>query len=312
MAKEGYAVGALNFGATEGWAKFQVVFMKITKSGLDPADSYKSRWIRRPPEKYVTVGGDGRPVIGIFGALDGTKVAAVGLIQPGGAGTEALPLVVKTETSAAGGGGGGLLGKVDTVKHAVKGKWTKNEDGELVGAPAGCARIVLPAESMSRYHMRAEFTRTSGNGSVNIIFPAGAGENSGQSVMTISGWGGTINGLDMVDGKRASDNPSTRKGRSIETGTRYRLDLRVVQMGREGANVMVMAQLNGRQLVRWSGKPGSLKVPSEWRLPSGNSFGLGAFSSGVIFHSVKINRMPGGPPARRPGGRPGGRPERER
>ncbi len=67
IAREGYAVGAVNVHSLRFVDAVQVVFMKLTGDGrLDAAESYTSDWIGYPgngaPER---VGGDGRQVIGV-------------------------------------------------------------------------------------------------------------------------------------------------------------------------------------------------------------------------------------------------------
>ena len=69
VAREGYAVGAVNVNAGDYVNGVQLVFMRVKDDGrLDPKDSYSSEWLgirprgRRKPQK---LGGDGDPVIGI-------------------------------------------------------------------------------------------------------------------------------------------------------------------------------------------------------------------------------------------------------
>jgi hypothetical protein len=67
IAKEGYAVGAVNVKTNTTVTAFQVVYMKLKPDGtLDTKDSYTSEWIGEPGpgDKEGTVSGDGRKVIG--------------------------------------------------------------------------------------------------------------------------------------------------------------------------------------------------------------------------------------------------------
>jgi hypothetical protein len=67
MAKEGYAVGALNVKTNSTVTAFQVVYMKIKSDNtLDTKDSYTSEWIGEagPNDKEGPVTGNGRKVIG--------------------------------------------------------------------------------------------------------------------------------------------------------------------------------------------------------------------------------------------------------
>ena len=70
MAKEGYAVGALDIKSNPYVAAIRVVFMRLGDDGkLDKEDTYKSEWFgaRNVGGTPETVGGDGRKVIGIHG-----------------------------------------------------------------------------------------------------------------------------------------------------------------------------------------------------------------------------------------------------
>ncbi len=67
MAKEGYAVGALNLKTNPTVTAFQVVYMKIkSDKTLDPKDTYTSDWDGEPgpDDKEGTLSGGGKKVIG--------------------------------------------------------------------------------------------------------------------------------------------------------------------------------------------------------------------------------------------------------
>ena len=67
-AKPGYALGALTVKAGLGVDGFSATFMKIRGDRLNPSDAYESSWFGGPGGSAKTVlGGDGTPVIGIFG-----------------------------------------------------------------------------------------------------------------------------------------------------------------------------------------------------------------------------------------------------
>ena len=60
---------------------FRLIFMRIGKTSLDPRHSYQSDWIGgRGGGAETRLGGDGRPVVGIFGKCD-KDLNGLGLIQ---------------------------------------------------------------------------------------------------------------------------------------------------------------------------------------------------------------------------------------
>jgi len=82
MAKEGYAVGALNVKTNSTVTAFQVVYMKIkSDKTLDTKDTYTSEWIGEagPNDKEGTVTGNGRKVIGAH-VWNWGRVFAVALV----------------------------------------------------------------------------------------------------------------------------------------------------------------------------------------------------------------------------------------
>ncbi|HUY90885.1 MAG TPA: SUMF1/EgtB/PvdO family nonheme iron enzyme [Pirellulales bacterium] len=83
MAREGYAVGAVNVNALEYVNGIQLIYMRVKDDGrLDSKDSYTSEWLgvrargRRKPHKLT---GDGDPIIGIH-LQKGLVVAALALV----------------------------------------------------------------------------------------------------------------------------------------------------------------------------------------------------------------------------------------
>ena len=83
VAEDGYAVGAIRAKSGDRLDGFEMVFMKINPSGtgLDPNDSYTSRWIGgHGGGGPSTIGDDGRPVVGVFGG-NGLEIDSLGLIE---------------------------------------------------------------------------------------------------------------------------------------------------------------------------------------------------------------------------------------
>ena len=89
MAKEGYALGGLVVRTSNRIECLQAIFMRAEGDRLNPADSYRSEWIGTQaggPE--LTIGGDGAPVIGVYGA-EREYLRSLGLILAGGPGEAA-------------------------------------------------------------------------------------------------------------------------------------------------------------------------------------------------------------------------------
>ena len=89
LARPGYAVAGINVyhidpkGRIQG---IQVIFMKMVPGAArldhDPASTYRSLWYGAIPrkEKPKELGGDGRPVVGVYG-FRGADCDNIGLVQ---------------------------------------------------------------------------------------------------------------------------------------------------------------------------------------------------------------------------------------
>lgn len=82
VAKKGYAVGSLFVKGGIGIDGMGIKFMELAENGLAPDKAYTSGWMGKSGggSGAKELGGDGSPVIGVFGHHDGRSVMALGLI----------------------------------------------------------------------------------------------------------------------------------------------------------------------------------------------------------------------------------------
>jgi hypothetical protein len=78
VAKDGYAVGAVVVRSGDWIDALRVVFMRVRGKRLDPSDSYESPWYGGSGGGETKLGGDGSPVVGVFGA-SGDFIDSIGL-----------------------------------------------------------------------------------------------------------------------------------------------------------------------------------------------------------------------------------------
>lgn len=82
-AKAGYAVGAVVAKTGLAVDGFKLVFMRVHDMSLDPKDKYESEWFGgRGGSPETTLGGDGKPLVGIHGR-SGDGLDAIGVLQAG-------------------------------------------------------------------------------------------------------------------------------------------------------------------------------------------------------------------------------------
>lgn len=83
VARPGYAVAGMIARGTDRLNAFKLVFMRISGSRLVPTDRYESGWLgSRAGGDEVTLGGDGTPVLGLFGRAGG-EIDGAGLLLLG-------------------------------------------------------------------------------------------------------------------------------------------------------------------------------------------------------------------------------------
>jgi hypothetical protein len=83
VARPGYAVGGMIARGTDRLNAFKLIFMRVSGSRLLSADRYDSDWVgTRGGGDETTLGGDGVPVVGIFGKA-GNEIDGAGLLLLG-------------------------------------------------------------------------------------------------------------------------------------------------------------------------------------------------------------------------------------
>jgi tRNA A-37 threonylcarbamoyl transferase component Bud32 len=80
VARDGYAVGGLLVSAGSRVDGLKILFLRIKGDVLDPKDSYKSGWFGGRAPSSINLGGDGNPVVGIYGH-EKDSLCQLGLVQ---------------------------------------------------------------------------------------------------------------------------------------------------------------------------------------------------------------------------------------
>jgi hypothetical protein len=82
-ARPGYAVGGMIARGTDRLNAFKLIFMRVSGSRLLSSDRYESDWVgTRGGGAEMTLGGDGTPVLGLFGKAGG-EIDGAGLLLLG-------------------------------------------------------------------------------------------------------------------------------------------------------------------------------------------------------------------------------------
>lgn len=174
-----------------------------------------------------------------------------------------------------------LIPALDLKAATVSGNWNRSE-GELI-ATGKNSRLMLPGKIVGSYAITLEFTRDSGKDSIGVILPVG----TQQCLFNMSAFQGEAHGIGLIYGKLARDNSTTIKPGTLKNRHPYRL-LIEVDVKKEAASIS--SQLDGRPLLKWSGKPQSLSMFPVWKLPKTDQAGIYT-NSDVTFHSITVNRL---------------------
>ncbi|HUU11550.1 MAG TPA: hypothetical protein VM431_13570, partial [Phycisphaerae bacterium] len=178
-----------------------------------------------------------------------------------------------------------LLKLVDPAKDAVAGAWVRRGEG-LAVSPAENCRLMLPVAVAGSYELDVTFTRVGGKDSISAILPVG----DAAVLLILGGWRNTVAGLAMIEGKNVDNNGAQVKNCTLENGRTYRLQAKVTVRDREAE---IVAVLDGRPLLTWSGPWSGLSLSPTWRLPVRATPGLMANDVAVVFRSARLRMVSG-------------------
>lgn len=181
-----------------------------------------------------------------------------------------------------------VLKLVDLKKHVIHGRWIR-KDGylhnldtmKLVNDPV--SRVLVPVAPSGSYEVDVVFIRKSGTQPIAVILPVG---QTG-TCLNLSYGPRRRYGLTKVNGR--IDNESTRSLLKLSNGEEHRIHVRVLI---KGGDAEIVADLDGKELVRWKGKQSLLTVSESRLLPDGSKIGLSARSP-AIFKSVRFRQIRG-------------------
>ena len=118
-------------------------------------------------------------------------------------------------------------------------------------------------------------------------------------MLILGGWRNTSAGLGLIEGKNADANGTQVKNLALADGQTYRLKVQVTVRDREAE---IVAVLDGKPLVKWSGPWSVLSLRPIWRLPVRAAPGLMANDVSVVFRRVRLRMLSGEAKLLRPEG----------
>ncbi|WP_145049910.1 DJ-1/PfpI family protein [Lignipirellula cremea] len=189
-----------------------------------------------------------------------------------------LPVVLSAPLSAAEEGWIDLAAKADPAQAAA-GEWRK-VDGEWTTSAVAAARLQLPYTPQGEYDFRVQFTRTSGQHSIALIFPHG----TGQATFELDAWGQHLAGLQRIAGEDLRQNGTQTEGCTLENGKTYTA---VVEVRHDH----VRALLDGKVLATHRSDGSDLSMLPLWRIENTHALGIGSYAAAATFHRIEVRPL---------------------
>jgi len=175
-----------------------------------------------------------------------------------------------------------LMPLVQTAKDTVAGSWRLREGRLEASAEKGSPRLAVPIVPDGNYDLQTNFVQASDESMLGVIVPV-----AGKQCMVALNYQRRFNGIDTINGKSVSDNPSTTPG-ALNAGRPYLLEVSVRISGEEAS---ITATLDGRPWIFYRGALAQLGMGEQWRMPR-PSIGLAA-QGNTAFNSLKLRRHSG-------------------
>ncbi len=174
-----------------------------------------------------------------------------------------------------------LLPLIDPKKDAVEGTWVI-ENGALVSDRANRGRIEIPYHPGEEYDFRMVFERRdSGNETVQAFSRGGM-----SLAWLVGGWSGSVFGFEMVEGRRANDNPTcVPNALVLKTGEKFES---IIQVRKNGLKVIS----GGKVLVNYRTEFKNF-TEGEYKLRDALCLGVGSCSCVSVFHNLEVLEISG-------------------
>ena len=157
--------------------------------------------------------------------------------------------------------------KIANMKDSINGEW-ELKNGELICPASGGTKLPFKYAVPDEYTVTANVERLNGNDAFAIGLVIGGK----QCVALIDGWESKISGIEMISGKRASDNITKFTGRQI-------LGIKSSQVQVTVRKSLIEVNVNGRKVTAWKPEPEKLSLSVDWSIIQKDQLFVGAYNS---------------------------------
>jgi len=168
-----------------------------------------------------------------------------------------------------------LLTMIDPQIDALRGMWHRS-DGPLESFKQSFCGIQIPYDLPESYTLTLRAKRVSGTDSFGLGLKVG----DSRAFLVMDAYDG-VTGFHLMNGKRANQNASTRKGRVLEQD-------QVVELVCQVTPKSVLLKADDKVLVDWKGNPSVFKVDEKWKTPEKPWLFLTAHESIIEITRIKL------------------------
>lgn len=172
-----------------------------------------------------------------------------------------------------------LLPSIDLAADTVSGTFASTPEGLVTGRSGVCA-LELPYRPPAEYDFRMSFTYKDGVGEFCQILSKG-----GRSFEWILGGNGNFFGFQVILGKNATQNPTSKRFR-LDKNRKY---TSLVQVRNDG----LKSYLEDVPISEWKTNYGDMGVWPHWKLRDDTRIGIGTNSTLGVIHSVEVLEVTG-------------------
>lgn len=190
------------------------------------------------------------------------------------------------QVPAVAGQGGGLKGEIDLLrlidvkKHTLSNEPWSFHGPALVTPNRGAGRLQIPYSPPAEYEIEIQATRLEGNNTLTVGLIAG----ERPFLLSLDGFAAASSGLALLDGKKASVNDSTFRGKVFENGQPATV---TIAIRREGAAV----RANGKTIIDWRGDFSRLSMDETWTVANPQQLWLGSFNSSYQIQKLVLRPL---------------------
>lgn len=169
--------------------------------------------------------------------------------------------------------------KLADVKDGIGGQW-ELVSGVLTSGNAPYAKLPFKYTPPEEYQIETTVERVSGNDALTF----GLVLEGRQFTAVIDAYEGTTAGLEMIAGKRATENATRFKGKQTISAKPAQVMINV-------RKTEISLSVNGRKLFNWKAEPEKLSLVVEWAVPQKDCLFVGGYQSTFKFTRFDVTPL---------------------